>query len=149
MTWLRNPKTGEKTWEKLADALRDIDEDDLAEKICCESMQIILASYYLISLFTFLEFKACKVFDDYYLPLFETIDDPVKLASILGASGIIEHELVTKIEKTDEERTCTLLAVVQQSICRNNASFRHFAEDLKKLPATAAIGHEILTTYCM
>lgn len=40
MTWLRNPKTGEKTWEKLADALRDIDEDDLAEKICCESMQI-------------------------------------------------------------------------------------------------------------
>lgn len=109
-----------------------------------------MASYYLIYLFTFLEFKACKVFDDYYLPLFETIDDPVKLASILGASGIIEHELVTKIEKTDKEkRKCTLLAVVQQSICRNNASFRHFAEDLKKLPATAAIGHEILTTYCM
>ena len=40
MTWLQNPKTNEKTWEKLADALRNIKEDDLAEKICCESMQI-------------------------------------------------------------------------------------------------------------
>lgn len=80
--------------------------------------------------------------------MFETIDDPVKLASILGASGVIEHESVTKIEKTEkEERRYALLAVVQYSICRNKASFRHFAEDLKKLPATAAIGHEILTTY--
>ena len=82
------------------------------------------------------------------MQIFQSINEPLKLAQALYVRRVLEQALVNKIQKaTVEESKNVLLRAVQRSICRNREILEHFALALKEFPATATLSDEILKAY--
>ena len=98
-----------------------------------------------------LECKPCEVLSEYYVKLFESIQEPFELADILYSKGVLDETSLTKIKKATKEEKTTLLKarelllqVIPKSICRKKENLQIFAEALQKFSSTAELGGEIL-----
>ena len=82
------------------------------------------------------------------MQIFQSINEPLKLAQALCVMRVLEQASVNKIqEATAEESKYILLRAVQRSICRNREILEIFALALKEFPATATLSDEILKAY--
>lgn len=105
----------------------------------------MLISQYI---FYFLEQPACEIFTKHHKRLSYSIQtDPIAIATLLNAEGIIDNATLNKIQTLEDMGTVFLLQEMEKAIYKSYLNLKKFAIILTKFKDTDLVGKSILKAY--
>ena len=96
----------------------------------------------------FLEQSACEIFTKHHKRLSLSIQtDPVVIAIILNAEGIIDNATLNIIQISENKGIRFLLYAMKKAVYKRNLNLKKIAIILKKFKNTVLVGKSILKAY--
>ena len=154
---------GGATWVSLSVALRSMDESAVAEKFEQESELSHRYCTRTVSMVEpVLEFIVCtfcierpqilalSIFDEQHSLLSESLSDPVRVARLLNAEGVISTQVVNSVEAASRStlnQRKILLSALREAIQANHTFLQSFAIVLLKVTGNVQLGQGIFDNY--
>ena len=97
---------------------------------------------------SFLEQPACDIFTKHHKRLSLSIQtDPIVIATLLNAEGVIDNATLKKIRTLEDMRTIVLLQEMEKAVYKSYLNLKKFAIILTKFTSTYSVGESILKAY--
>ena len=134
---------GDPNWILLTSALREIDQNAVADNVDRQSKSINSN----VLLIQFIEQPAYFILHQYHAALSKNLTNPDNVAVLLQKEKILTEEVVTSIETKASlpEKRKVLLTSVQYAVCTNPHNLLVFGVVLKKF--TSSVSQAILNDY--